>query len=239
MLVAWLLVLVAAIAVGTTTRDHIREPSLAIPGSESDRADKLTRKEFGGTVSMAVLLKGPPKVVEQRGPRVVRELQKVEDVQVLSPWAIGGSRVLKEPAGEAMLALQVRKPFEEISEETVPAVERVLDREETERLEAELTGLAPLVRALNEASLDSLHRGELIALPVLFLMLLLDLPQPGRRARAGARRAARDQARDSADGADRQRRRDRRAGAEPRDDGRPRARRRLRAARRLAIPRGA
>ena len=78
---------------------------------------------------MAVLLKGPPKVVEQRGPRVVRELQKIEDVQVLSPWAIGGARVLKEPAGQAMLALQVTKPFQEISEETMPAVQRVLDRD--------------------------------------------------------------------------------------------------------------
>ena len=177
-LLAWLIVFAAAIAVGTQTREHIRQPSLAIPGSDSDRADKLTRKEFGGTVSMAILLEGPPKVVESRGPAVVRELQKIEGVQVLSPWAIGGARVLKEPGGQAMLALQVRKPFQQISEETVPAVQRVLDRQETGGLSAEITGLAPLVRALNEASLDSLHKGELIALPVLFLMLLLVFRSP-------------------------------------------------------------
>ena len=45
-------------------------------------------------------------------------------------------------------------------------------------LSAEITGLAPLVRALNEASLDSLDKGELIALPILFVMLLLIFRSP-------------------------------------------------------------
>ena len=131
-LIAWLIVFAAAIAVGTQAREHIRQPSLAIPGSDSDRADKLTRKEFGGTVSMAILLEGPPKVVESRGPVVVRELQKIEGVQVLSPWAIGGARVLQGAArpGAARApgpqAVRSRSPTE-----TIPAVQRVLDREET------------------------------------------------------------------------------------------------------------
>ncbi len=177
-LAAWALVLGLALVAGADTREHIRQPSLTIPGSDAERADSLSSREFGGTVSMAVLLKGPAAEVEKRGPRLVRELQEIDGVQVLSPWAIGGSRVLKEPSGQALLALQVKKPFEQVSEETTPAVEAVLAREVKEPLRAEITGLAPLVRALNESSLDSLHRGELIALPVLFLMLLLIFRSP-------------------------------------------------------------
>ncbi len=177
-LAAWAIVLGIALVAGADTREHIRQPSLTIPGSDAARADSLSSREFGGTVSMAVLLKGPAAEVEKLGPRLVRELQEVDGVQVLSPWAIGGSRVLKEPSGQALLALQVKKPFEQVSEETTPAVEAVLAREVKEPLRAEITGLAPLVRALNESSLDSLHRGELIALPVLFLMLLLIFRSP-------------------------------------------------------------
>ena len=116
-------------------------------------------------------------MVEAR-PALVRELERIDGVEVLSPWAIGGARVLREPPGQALLTLQVRKPFEQISDETTPAVERVLKRNVQPPLTTELTGLAPLVRAINEASLDSLDQGELIALPILFVMLLLIFRSP-------------------------------------------------------------
>ncbi len=177
-LVGWVLVFAAALVIGASATDHIGQPSLTIPHSDSARAAALTSDEFGGTISMAVLLEGPPAEVERRGPEIVRELQKVEGVQVLSPWAIGGSRVLKEPAGQALLALQVSRPFDEISSETTPAVEKVLAQHATAPLKSEITGLAPLVRALNQSSIDSLHKGELLALPILFVMLLLIFGSP-------------------------------------------------------------
>ena len=175
---AWALVLVAALVLGASATDHIGQPSLRIPGSDSARASDLTSKEFGGTISMAVLLQGPPKLVERRGPALVRELQEIEGVQVLSPWAIGGERVLREPKGQALLALQVSRPFDEISKETTPEVEAAIARAVRPPLTAQITGLAPLVRALNQSSIDSLHRGELLALPILFVMLLLIFGSP-------------------------------------------------------------
>ena len=79
---------------------------------------------------MAVLLKGPPELVEQRGPgRSSARSERIDGVDVLSPWAIGGARVLREPPGEALLTLQVRKPLREIFDETTPAVERTLERD--------------------------------------------------------------------------------------------------------------
>src|SRR5204863_3564485 len=123
-------------------------------------------------IAMAILLKGPPDQVERQGPVLVQRLQGIDGVQVLSPWAAGGARVLREPPGQALLTLQVKKPFQQISDETTPAVQSVLTRYVRPPLTAETTGLAPLVRAINQASLDSLDKGELIALPVLFVMLL-------------------------------------------------------------------
>ncbi len=86
--------------------------------------------------------------------------------------------MLKEPRGQALLALQVRRPFDRISEETVPEVEAAIRRAVRPPLSAQITGLAPLVRALNESSIDSLHKGELLALPILFVMLLLIFGSP-------------------------------------------------------------
>ena len=45
-------------------------------------------------------------------------------------------------------------------------------------VETEVSGRAPLVRALNEASLDSLDKGELIAFPILIVLLLLVFRSP-------------------------------------------------------------
>lgn len=180
-LLTWAVVLAAALLLAPNAREQLHETDLQIPGTTSTRAAELTRERFGGTIAMAVLLKVPPAraaALEREGPRIVRALARIDGVQVLSPWAAGGARVLREPKGQALLTLQVRKEFQQISDETTPAVQATLERAVPPGMTAELTGLAPLMRALNERSLDSLDRGERIALPVLFAMLLLIFRSP-------------------------------------------------------------
>ncbi len=177
-LLVWAVVFVVALLVGSSARSHLNTTDLQIPGTESARASALTTKAFGGTVAIAILLKGPPDVLEREGPKIVSQLERIPKVDVLSPWASGGQRVLLEPSGQALLTIQVRRPFQQISNETTPAVEQTLKRAVHAPLRVEITGLSPLVRAINHASLDSLDKGELIALPVLFLMLLLIFRSP-------------------------------------------------------------
>src|SRR5262249_49142030 len=95
-----------------------------------------------------------------------------------SPWASNGVRMLSEPRGQALLTIQVLRPFKQIAEQTTPAIQRTLGRYVHAPLHAEVTGLGPLVRAINQTSLDSLDEGELIALPVLFLLLLAIFRSP-------------------------------------------------------------
>jgi RND superfamily putative drug exporter len=177
-LVAWVALFAVAVAVGSSARDRLNTTDLRIPGTESARASDLTTQQFGGTVAIVLLLKGPPTVLERDGPGIVRELERIPKVDVLSPWASGGQRVLLEPSGQALLTLQVRRPFQQIAHDTTPAVERTLARTVHKPLSVEITGLSPLVREINRASLDSLDKGEMIALPVLFLMLLLIFRSP-------------------------------------------------------------
>ena len=98
---------------------------------------------------------------------------------MLSPWAIGGARVLREPPGQALLTLQVQQAVRaDLRRDDAGGRARARRATSSRRCDAELTGLAPLVRAINEASLDSLDQGELIALPILFVMLLLIFRSP-------------------------------------------------------------
>ena len=177
-LVFWLIAFAVALLFADNARNNLHETDLQIPGTKSERAAKLTERQFGGSIAMAILLEGPPEEVERKGPELVQRLERIDGVQVLSPWAIGGARVLREPPGEALLTLQVTKPFEKISDETTPEVQKVLSDFVEPPMRAELTGLAPLVRAINEASLDSLDQGELIALPVLLVLLLFVFSSP-------------------------------------------------------------
>jgi RND superfamily putative drug exporter len=182
----WAAAFVVGLVFAGSARDNLHETDLQIPGTEAARAGELTEREFGSTISMAILLEGPPEDLGRQGPLLVRRLEAIDGVQVLSPWAIGADPALRRPpprldegpAGQALLTLQVRKTFERISDETTPEVQAVLRDQVRPPLTAELTGLAPLVRAINEASLDSLDKGELIAIPVLFVFLLLVFRSP-------------------------------------------------------------
>ncbi len=179
-LIFWVGAFIVALLLAGNARENLHETQLQIPGTESDRAAKLSEREFGGTISMAVLLKAPAsekRALEREARALVRRLERVPDVTVLSPFAIGGDPRLAEPPGQALLTLQVNRPAEEISDETIPAVQRELDKVK-EPVETDISGRAPLVRAINEASLDSLDKGEKIAFPILIVLLLLVFRSP-------------------------------------------------------------
>jgi putative drug exporter of the RND superfamily len=179
-LIFWIGAFLVALFLAGKARDNLHETQLQIPGTAADRAAKLSERQFGGTISMAILLKAPPareRALEREGAALVRRLERIPDVDVLSPFAIGGDPRLAEPRGQALLTLQVNRPAEEISDKTIPAVERELARVRPP-VETDISGRAPLVRAINEASLDSLDKGELIAFPILVVLLLLVFRSP-------------------------------------------------------------
>ena len=179
MLGTWAVVFAIALLTASNARRQIHETDLRIPGSDSARAAQLTEREFGSTIALAVLLQGPRATVERQGPEIVRQLGQVDGVEVLSPWDARGRRVLREPAGQALLTLQVHKSLRRIFDETTPAVQRLLDRWRARSgLRIELTGQAPLMRAINGVALDALDKGELIALPILIVMLLAIFRSP-------------------------------------------------------------
>jgi putative drug exporter of the RND superfamily len=179
-LIFWIGAFLVALFFAGNARDNLHETQLQIPGTDADRAAKLSQSEFGGTISMAILLKAPPnreRALVRESEALVRRLERIPEVDVLSPFAIGGDPRLAEPRGQALLTLQVNRPAEDVSKKTLPQVEDAIAKVRPP-VETEISGRAPLVRAINEASLDSLDKGELIAFPILIILLLLVFRSP-------------------------------------------------------------
>ncbi len=175
----WAVVFIVALLTASSAREQIHETDLRIPGSDSARAAQLTEQQFGSTIALAVLLIGRQQTVDAVGPQIVAQLDRIDGVEVLSPFDRNGRRILTEQRGQALLTLQVSKPLREIFDETTPAVERVLaPYRGRDGLRVELTGQAPLMRAINDSALDALDKGELIALPILVIMLLAIFRSP-------------------------------------------------------------
>ncbi|MBS1869215.1 MAG: MMPL family transporter [Actinobacteria bacterium] len=177
---AWAVVFVVALLTASNAREQIHQTDLQIPGSDSARAAQLTKQQFGNsTLALAALLIGRQRTVDTVGPAIVTRLDRIDGVEVLSPWDGSGRRVLQEKHGQALLLLQVHKPLKRIFDETTPAVERALaPYRGRDGLRIELTGQAPLMRAINQTALDALDKGELIALPILVIMLLAIFRSP-------------------------------------------------------------
>ena len=175
----WAVVFLVALLTASNARQQIHETDLRVPGSASARAAELTEQQFGSTIALAVLLIGRQQTVDAVGPQIVAQLDRVDGVEVLSPYDRNGRRILTEQRGQALLTLQVSKSLREIFDETTPAVEHVLaPYRGRDGLRIELTGQAPLMRAINETALDALDKGELIALPILVIMLLAIFRSP-------------------------------------------------------------
>jgi len=99
-LLVWVGIFVVSLFLAHNARDNLHETNLQIPGTASARAAKLTKQQFGSSIGLAVLLKGPPGQearLRTEAEALVTRLEAIKGVQVLSPFAIGGDRTLREP----------------------------------------------------------------------------------------------------------------------------------------------
>src|SRR3954453_3186867 len=171
-LAGWMAVfgLLALLGLGVESRLH--RTDLRIPGSGSDRAAQLVKRTFGDASTLSVLLDGPPGALDAQGPRVAAALDRLPHVAVLSPWAGGEARALRPGSRRALLVVRVAGSYDEVSQDGVAALRKTLDREVRAPVRPRLTGFADIGHGIERASLDALTRAELIAAPLLMLILL-------------------------------------------------------------------
>jgi RND superfamily putative drug exporter len=170
-------VLLGALGLGLDNR--LSPSSLDIAGTEASRAEAMLRSHFGPSQPFPILLQGPAAAIERQGPRLVRALRRSDPrVTTLSPWDRGAVSRLRPSPRSALIIADFHTEIDEAVRHTVPELSGILERNIRPPVQATQTGYATISRAIQDESISSAERAELIALPILMVVLLLVFRSP-------------------------------------------------------------
>ena len=172
------IVLAALAVVGTGVDSKLDPTTLDVPGSSSAKANAMLEEHFGPSAPFAILLRGPAAALEEQGPRVVRALRAEPNVSTLSPWDKGSVEGLRPSPGRALILADFHVDTKTSVNEVVPRLEEILEENVSAPVRANQTGYATISRSLQKESIDAAERGELIAMPILLVVLLLVFRSP-------------------------------------------------------------
>lgn len=158
---------------GLGVEEKLEPLSLKVPGTSASNGEALAASHFGDSSPFIVLLRGPAPAVDRQGPGLVAALRAERSATVLSPWDRGAVAGLRPAPGKALVLVDFHVPLAEAMRDTVPALERVLEARVRAPVNATQSGFASVSRALQEESLSATERAELLAAPLLVLVLLL------------------------------------------------------------------
>jgi putative drug exporter of the RND superfamily len=169
----WLVLVIGLALLGRNLEGELKLHTLFVGGSQSQRAHEIALREFGSEYAMIVMLRGPEGAVRQQGQQLEERLSEVPGMLVVSPWSSGAALKGLSPSPR-VAALVVRASSREGEEVTdvLPPVERRVEETVTGPVRASIAGLPAIVKSLRSANDHATALGELIAMPVLLLVLL-------------------------------------------------------------------
>jgi RND superfamily putative drug exporter len=173
-----LALLIALAVIGTGTDSRLDPTTLDVPGTESSRSNQILRDHFGDSAPFAILLRGPAKALDRQGPELVAALREDPRVTTLSPWDTGSVQRLRPKPDKALIIADFHVDIRTAVNDTVPHLDGLLEDEIHAPVEATQTGYASLSRAIQDENIKATHRGELLALPFLLIILLLVFRSP-------------------------------------------------------------
>lgn len=170
-IIVWILSLAVLGFLGRDLEKNLSSQPVYIDGTATKRAHEISEREFGSDYSVIVMLRGPSGEVERQGRELARRLGEMPGALVISPWLQGASlKGLRPDPGTA--ALVVRVDADNL-DTVLPPVERVVDRTVSGPVRARVAGFPAIVEALFRSTEEAVRVGELIAAPVLLLVLFL------------------------------------------------------------------
>jgi putative drug exporter of the RND superfamily len=165
-------------ALGLGLDSRLSPSTLDIPGTAASRAEAMLRRHFGPSSPFPILLQGPPAALDRQGPALVRALRRDPTVTTLSPWDRGAVARLRPSPRRALIIADFHTEIGAAVKHSVPELNRLLEEEIHAPVRATQTGYATISRAIQEESVSSAERAELIALPILLVVLLIVFRSP-------------------------------------------------------------
>jgi RND superfamily putative drug exporter len=172
-MVAILAACLALGVIGLGVEKRLAPLSLRVPGTTAAEGEALMQGHFGDSTPFTILLRGPAGALDRQGPHLVAQLRRDSAASVLSPWDRGSLQALRPAAGKALVLVDYRVPLDQAMRKNVAALERTLAARVRAPVHATQSGYASVSRALQEESLSATERAELLAMPLLLLILLL------------------------------------------------------------------
>lgn len=170
---------IAALAIaGVPAESKLHQTSLSISGTESARTEALLRRYFGESEPFIVLLKGPPRDVNVQGRQLVRTLNRDPLATTISPWSREAIAQLRPSRRTAVIFVSYRVSLDEAVKQTVPHLNELLKRDVSPPVRAVQSGYASVSRAIQDEAAQATQRGELIAVPLVLIVLLLVFRSP-------------------------------------------------------------
>jgi putative drug exporter of the RND superfamily len=177
-LVGWALVVLALGLIGRGVEGKVQPSLLFIPGTESSHWRDVRKGSFNE--SLIVLLVGPAREIERQGPRLGDALQRRPGTRAISAWSPRAKQVqaLRPSPTEAAISIDLRIPPGGNINTVIGPLEDFVHAQVHPPVRAHLAGIPSLGSEVNKSSIDALHKGELIAAPILILVLLLVFRSP-------------------------------------------------------------
>ncbi len=163
---------------GIGVEQRLNPTSLSIPGTESARGGELFTRFFGNSTPFVILLQGPGPAIDRQGPGLVRALRAMPGVATLSPWDRGSVARLRPSPRKALILVDFHVGLSEAMRETVPRLDALLARRISAPVRVTQSSFASVLKALQDEALSATERGELIAAPLLLVVLLLVFGSP-------------------------------------------------------------
>jgi RND superfamily putative drug exporter len=172
-------VLVALLAsFGFSLEDRLSPSTIDISGTPVHKANGMLSQYFGESAPFVVFLQGPPAAIDRQGPELIRVLREDPKVTTLSPWDRGEVGQLRPQPDRAFILVDFHVDSNSAVDDKVPLLNGILEDNLHAPVRGTQTGFATLSRSIEDESISSTERAELIALPILLIVLLLVFRSP-------------------------------------------------------------
>ena len=177
-LIGWAVAVVAIGFLGRGVEEKVQPSLLFIDGTES--AEWKETREGSFNEALVVLLTGPAAEIDRQGPMLAKALQDRPATRAVSPWSPRAKQVeaLRPSPGQAALTVDLQVPPDGNITTVIGPLEEFVREHVKPPLRVHLAGIPSLGTEVNESSIEALRQGELLAAPMLIIVLLLVFRSP-------------------------------------------------------------
>jgi putative drug exporter of the RND superfamily len=163
---------------GKNVESRLVTSTVEMPGTESSRAESRIKTYFGDSAPFAILLRGPAPQLDRQGPQLIQKLHHDPTVTTLSPWDRGSVGDLRPSPEAALIVVDFHAGVGKAVGQIAPHLDALVKTDVSPPVTATATGFPIFLAGTKEAADEAGQRGELIALPILLVVLLLVFRSP-------------------------------------------------------------